>query len=33
MLGVKFFVPTNVKIDVRLVLGGVLFGLGWAVSR
>lgn len=32
MLDLKFFVPTSTKIDVRLVLGGVLFGLGWAVA-
>ena len=32
MLDLKFSVSTNTTIDVRLVLGGVLFGLGWAVA-
>jgi uncharacterized protein len=32
LLDLKFSVPTNTTIDVRLVLGGVLFGLGWAVA-
>jgi uncharacterized protein len=29
---VKFFVPTNTKIEWRLVVGGILFGLGWATG-
>jgi uncharacterized membrane protein YedE/YeeE len=32
LLDVKFFVPSNTRLEWRLVVGGVLFGLGWAVA-
>ena len=30
--GGKFNVPTNRTIDTKLVLGAVLFGLGWGIG-
>lgn len=32
MLGGKFNVPTSTKIDLRLVLGSVIFGIGWGIG-
>lgn len=32
LLGAPFQIPTNRKIDRRLVLGSLLFGMGWAIA-
>ena len=32
LLASSFNIPTNTKVDARLVVGCVLFGLGWALS-
>lgn len=32
LLGAPFQMPTNRKIDRRLVLGSLLFGMGWAIA-
>ena len=32
LLGAPFQMPTNRKIDRRLVLGSLLFGMGWGVA-
>lgn len=28
----KFYVPTNTTIDMRLIFGAILFGIGWGIS-
>ena len=32
LLGAPLQIPTNRKIDQRLVLGSLLFGMGWAIA-
>lgn len=29
----EFQIPTNTTIDARLILGGAIFGIGWAISQ
>lgn len=31
ILAKRFYLPTNIKIDKDLILGAVLFGMGWAI--
>lgn len=33
LLGAPLQIPTNRKIDRRLVLGSLLFGMGWAIAE
>lgn len=32
LLAPKFNVPTRKDLDVKLVIGGILFGIGWGIS-
>ena len=32
LLGVSMLLPTNTQIDQKLIIGAVLFGIGWGIA-
>ena len=32
LLSTTFLIPTNTKLDLRLITGSILFGIGWGLS-
>lgn len=32
VLGAKFYLPTSTKIDFPLIIGAILFGIGWGIA-
>lgn len=32
VFNIKFEIPTNKTVDLKLILGGLIFGMGWGIG-